>query len=106
MPTDLTFDATNREMPLTADGDFIINTNPSVQNGIIILKGRVINLVKPQLGIGFNSQVLGSDVSEATFQLNRCVVQIQSDGGNAAWRPIAPPPGKQFDFSLDVNYQK
>ena len=106
MPTDLSFDGVTRQMPLTENGDFIINQNPSVQNGIIILKGRVVNLVKPQVGVGFDSQILGGTESEAAFQLNRCVIQIQQDNGQAAWRLIPPPPNVQFDFALDVNYQQ
>lgn len=102
--TDILFDPILRNCPLTASGDLEINTAPSTQNGTIILEARCVNLLKPAVGIGFNSQVLGSNASEATFQLNRCVEQIRSDNGLASWRPIPPPPNIQFDFELKVDY--
>lgn len=93
-----------RDLPLTANGDLQINTNPSTQNGTIILESRCAILLQPQVGIGYNNQVLGGNIGDATFELNRCVSQIQADNGNAAWKSIPPPPNVQFDFEISVNY--
>lgn len=103
---DLVFNPITRDMPLTANGDFETTSDPSTQNGAIILESRTAVLANPAVGIGFNSQVLGDDVANATFELNRCVGQIRADGGAADWRSIPPPPNIQFDFNLSVKYQK
>jgi hypothetical protein len=107
MNYDLQFDPLKRDMVFAPNGDFQVITDVatmSTQNGTILLEARAMNITMPQYGIGFNSQVLGGPVANAVAQLNRCVSQIQSDGGQASWVKIPPPPGLQFDFQLNVNY--
>lgn len=103
---DIEWDCVNRDLILT-DNDFTLTdqSQTSVQNAGIILESRVGNLLNPQLGIGFNSQVLGGNIAEASFQLSRAISQILSDGAlNASWDSVPPPPNVQFDFSLSANY--
>lgn len=104
MALGLVFDPITREMPRTNTGDFETSTNLSTQNATIILESRCAILTQPQIGIGFNSQILGGDVAQATFQLNRTCDQIRSDNGLASWKRLPNPPNVQFDFELDVNY--
>jgi hypothetical protein len=104
--TDILFDVVARDLILT-DNDFTVTdqAQTSVQNAGIILESRVSNLLQPQVGIGFNSQVMGGDVAQASAQLSRCVSQILADGAlQANWVSIPPPPNTQFDFSLSANY--
>lgn len=103
MSQDIQFDPIFRDI-VFSDNDFSLTNNPSTQNGGIILESRVGNLLQPQVGTGFNSQVLGDNVANAAFELNRTVSQIVQDGGTADWKSIPPPPNTNFDFSLNVNY--
>lgn len=101
---DISFDAIFRDLNFE-NNDFQINETPSVQNAAIILESRCGNLLQPQIGIGFNSQVLGGNTAEAAFELNRCVSQILADGAlSASWSPIPNPPNVQFDFNLSAQY--
>lgn len=102
---DLTFDPVSRDLIFAPNGDFLINENPSTQNGTILLEGRAMNITNPAFGIGFNSQVQGGDEAQAAFQLNRWVQQCIADGANnAAWVKIPNPPNVQFDFDASVSY--
>lgn len=100
----LAWDCNTRDLPENPSGGFTLIDNPSAQNAGIILEGKAFNILQPQFGIGYNNQVLGGNVANATFELNRAVGQIQADGGKASWKSIPPPPNVQFDFELDANY--
>lgn len=101
---DISFNPIERDL-VFENNDFQINETPSVQNAAIILESRAGNLLQPQIGIGFNSQVLGGNTSEAAFELNRTVTQILADGAlTASWAPIPNPPNVQFDFNLSAQY--
>jgi hypothetical protein len=104
--TDLQWDAVNRNLVII-DNDFAETDQQqcSTQNAGIILEGRVVNLLNPQIGVGFNSQVMGGDVAQASAQLSRAVSQILADGAlQSSWQSIPPPPNVQFDFSLNASY--
>jgi len=104
MANKLVWDCNTRDIVFDSNGDFAVTDNPSAQNAGIILGARVFNILQPQFGIGYKSQVIGGNVANATFELNRAVTQIQADGGRATWRSIPPPPNVQFDFEMDANY--
>lgn len=104
MALDLVFDPITREMPRTPTGDFETSSELSTQNGTIILESRCAVLTQPQIGIGFNSQVLGGDVAQATFQLNRWKSQISADGAQSEWKRVPNPPNVDFDFVASVQY--
>lgn len=101
---DIVFDTNVRDILFAPDGDFLLTSNPSVQNGSILLQARCMNILQPQFGIGYNSQVLGSDETQAAFQLNRWIAQINSDNGTGSWIKIPNPPNVNFDFNGSVNY--
>lgn len=106
MAADIQFDPITREVQFSENGDFATVSNPSTQNGGIMLEARCMNILFPIYGIGFNSQIIGSDVAQATFQLNRWNSQISQDGGRSKWKPLNNPPNIQFNFEADVDYQK
>lgn len=105
--TDITFDPISRDLLFAPNGDFLVNENCSTQDGAILLEARVMNIQQPEFGIGYNSQILGSNAAQAAFQLNRWVSQVQQDngGGKAAWQRNNNPPNIQFDFTASVDYQ-
>lgn len=105
MPSDIVFNPITRDLEFAPDGDFATTDNPSTQNGTIMLEARCMNILFPTFGIGFNSQVLGGNTSQAAFQLNRWVSQIRADSGAGSWKRKANPPGVQFDFECEVSYQ-
>lgn len=104
--TDIQFDPISRSLVIV-DNDFSVadQAQVSTQNAGIILESRVSNLLQPQIGCGFNSQVMGGDVAQASAQLSRAVSQILADGAlQSSWQSIPPPPNVQFDFSLSASY--
>lgn len=105
---DLVWDSVQRDLVFAPNGDIETTTDNSVistQNGMILLEGRAMNILQPQFGVGFNSQVQGGDEAQAAFQLNRWVQQCIADGANnAAWVKIPNPPNVQFDFDASVSY--
>lgn len=103
--TDITFDPISRDLLFAPNGDFLVNENCSTQNSTIMLEARVMNIQAPSFGIGYNSQILGSDVAEAAFQLNRWNSQISADGGKSSWIRNNNPPNIQFDFTGLCDYQ-
>jgi hypothetical protein len=103
----LIWDCNVRDLVEALDGSIATTTTvPSAQRAGIILKARCFNIYQPQFGIGYNSQVLGGNTSQAAFQLNRCISQIVSDKGSASWQTLPNPPDVQFDFSLTANYSQ
>lgn len=104
---DFVFSPTSRDLSFNQDGTLQTIQSQgqlSTQNATIILLGQVFNVLQPAAGIGYESAVLGNDVANAAFNLNRWVSQCAIDGGNVAWQRIPPPPNQQFDFSAVCNY--
>jgi hypothetical protein len=104
---DLQFNPITRDMVFQPNGDFATvqdQSTLSTQNSVILLEARVMNVLNPAAGIGFNSQVLGGDVTQATQQLNRWAQQTSQDGGVCQWQRIPAPANVQFDFSASVSY--
>lgn len=107
--TDLLFDPIKRDMIFSTDGTFEVSSDQSTlskQNGTIMLEARAMNIIAPIFGIGYNSQILGSNSGEAAKQLNRWNTQITQDSGKSNWVRIPSPPGQDFDFSAQVNYNQ
>jgi len=104
---DIVWDVEQRDISFGPDGlagDFLLTTNPSTQNGGILLEARCMNILQCQFGIGFNSQVLGGNTAGAAFQMNRWVQQIFSDGATGSWQPLPPVENVQFNFAAECNY--
>lgn len=104
MAADIEFDVVTREIIFAPNGDFSTVDNPSTQNGAILLEARCMNITNPSYGIGFNSQIIGSDSAQAAFQLNRWAAMVGQDNGRAKWKPLNNPPNIQFNFECDVDY--
>ena len=95
---DIEFDIINREIFFEAGptGDFISTSNPSVQNGGILLYARTPNLTNPIPGIGIQ-QIMNSNSANATFEMNRWKAQAITDGAT-----IATWTGTQISGGLDI----
>ena len=101
---DIEFDITTREIFFNdgPSGDFISTTNPSVQNGGILLYARTPNLTNPILGIGIE-QIMNSNSANATFEMNRWKAQAVTDGATiATWEGTQIAGG--LDIKESVNY--
>jgi hypothetical protein len=71
------FDFNTRELVLS-NGKTNITNNPSVQNGMIILNTKCVNVLSPILGIGFNP--INSQADVVVEQLNRWKKQCKQEG--------------------------
>lgn len=103
---DLLFDITQREIVLSkgSHGDFVTTSNPSVQNGGMLLFSRGCNLSNPMMGIGIEEIVnAGAGAPTATYEMNRWKAQVALDGGKATWSSI-PSANNNFDFTGNVDY--
>ena len=80
--TDLAFDTINREIVLEA-GDFVLSQDSSVQNGQILLWSKSAFCLNPTLGVGIGG-LIGSDVSELNYEMNRWAIQAKGDGAISA----------------------
>ena len=76
---DLKFDTINREIVLEA-GDFVLSQDSSVQNGQILLWSKSSFCLNSTLGVGIGG-LIGSDVSELNYEMNRWATTSKSDVG-------------------------
>lgn len=107
MTIDLLFNPILRDLPNGGGDAAIVETASqlSTQNGTILLEARVMNILKPVAGIGFNNQIIGGNVAGAAFQLNRWSAQCIQDGALlATWNRVVSPENISFDFASQVNY--
>ncbi len=107
MNYDFLWNPISRDLEFQSDGELaFIETQSqlSTQNSVILLEGRVMNILVPAAGIGFNSQVIGGDVANAAQQLNRWSQQVSVDGGICQWNRIPAPANVQFDFAANCRY--
>lgn len=79
---DIEFDVSTREMTIV-DGDLTYTEDSSMQHAGIILDSKSDFLDSPMLGIGFTS-VVGDDMSNVNYELNRWKEQTKSDGAKIA----------------------
>jgi hypothetical protein len=98
---EIAFDTEARDC-IMSNGDFTTTSNPSVQNGVLLLQSRATNILNLILGIGIN-QVRGGSVAQAVYELNRWVQQVQQDGGQASYTAKSNGPD-DIDLSLFCNY--
>lgn len=84
------------------DGDFATTTNPSVQNGGILLLFRAFNVNNLILGIGVN-QIRGGSVLQANYEMNRWKQQVYTDGGRANVITKTDQSGNT-NFGWEANY--
>lgn len=98
---EILFDINARDCIMT-NGDFTTTSNPSVQNGGLLLLSRATNIFNLLMGIGIN-QVRGGTVAQAAYEMNRWVQQVKLDGGQANY--TATPTGPMScSFNWNVNY--
>lgn len=98
---DIVYNIEKRNIVLSG-GSFTYTTNPSVQNGGLLLLARATNIRNLIMGIGIN-QLRGGSVAQANYELNRWKQQVTQDGGRASVNSIIGEDG-QPDFEWDVNY--
>ena len=79
---DLKFDPETRDI-IIENGDFVLETNPSVQNGAIIRDAHCFSLRFPIFGIGLQ-RLMNAPIDIANREMNRWLTQVKSDGGTKA----------------------
>lgn len=98
---DIKFDITNREV-FMLNGDFVATSNPSVQNGGILLYGRCIDPINPTVGIGIEEGI-NANGNKMAFELNRWQSMAIADGATIAkW--TASNNGNDADILTDISY--
>ncbi len=100
---DIEFDVTNREITIVNE-DLVYTVDSSMQHAGIILDSKTDFLDNPNLGIGFTS-VIGSDLSNANYELNRWRDQVKTDGAKIAlFTPSLNPDTYELQTNLKVQY--
>lgn len=83
--------------------DFGQTTNPSVQNGGILLYGRCFSTLKPMFGIGMIPEIINGPAQDLAYEENRWVSQATIDGATlASWSSQLAPGGA--DTFNDIDY--
>ena len=99
---DLKFDIVTREIAWQ-NNDFVIEENPSEQNGGIILYSRAAIIQSPISGIGLE-QVINSGLNKTTYEMNRWQQQVKQDGASVAtWS--ATTEGNEVKINTTVSYE-
>jgi hypothetical protein len=98
---ELKYDIENRDLVIE-NGTFVFEEHPSVQNGGILLYGRVFSLKNALFGVGME-QIVGSPSSLVAYELNRWKSQVIKDGGRALWSVINNNGIAQL--KTEVNYE-
>ena len=99
--TDLLYDTEKRDIVIE-NGDFVFNTNPSVQNGNIILKAHVFSVQNPIYGVGLENVINGT-LADLNFALNRWVSMCKSDGAKIA-KATATLNNGQAVITTEIEY--
>lgn len=99
---DLKFDPEKRDLVIE-NGDFVLESNTSVQNGAIIRDAHCFSVRFPIFGIGLQ-QLIHSPVSVANFEMNRWIAQVKSDGGTKANFTIDDLGGGLIQINNKVSY--
>jgi hypothetical protein len=79
---DLQFNPETRDLVII-NGDFVIISDASVQNGAIIRDAHCFSTRYPIYGIGLQL-VINAPLSTINFEMNRWVSQVKSDGATRA----------------------
>ena len=99
---DLKFDPETRDLVIQ-NGDFVLETNPSVQNGAIIRDAHCFSLRNPIYGIGLQ-RIINSPVPVINFEMNRWVTQVKADGATKASFTIELGADKVAIIANKVSY--
>ena len=99
--SDIKFDIETMELVIE-NGDFVLELNPSVQNGGLILYTKNAFLIYPLLGIGINS-MRNLNQSQIQKLLYKWQSQVVADGANSALATVSQNSKNQNIF--DINYQ-
>ena len=101
--SDLLFDTETMDLVIK-NGDLVFTDNPSVQNGMIFLKCKCINVYNPILGVGFNP--IGAHNEDIVSQLSRWKQQVKQDGAKIAEYTLMQTgfPMSTADISIKVSY--
>lgn len=101
---DLAYDIETMEL-LIKNGDFVLNSNLSEQNGSLMLYTKNCNLYFPMAGVGIGQQTMNSGTTVLTSELNRWQSQVKNDGAkNANWTPLQDKGGNLI-FETNCNYE-
>jgi hypothetical protein len=98
---DLLFDPVTRDLVIK-DGDFVLTTDPSIQNGSIMRDAHCFSIQKPIFGIGLE-RVINSDLSVVNYEMNRWQQQCIQDGASQV-NFKAYMVDKQANVDISVKY--
>jgi hypothetical protein len=79
---DLQFNAETRDLVIK-NGDFVLETDPSVQNGAIIRDAHCFSIRYPIYGIGLQ-RLINANISTINYEMNRWIQQVKTDGAKKA----------------------
>ena len=79
---DIFFDITTMDVKVSADGDFVNNSNSSEQNGAVMLISKNCNIYYPLAGVGFQNQDLKT--IDLENQMADWENQVKQDGAKSA----------------------
>lgn len=99
---DIQFDVVTREIVMK-DNDFLTTSNPSIQNGGILLYSRCCHLSHPMAGIGVE-EVMGSDLTKTTFEMNRWQQMVKDDSATKVGWKAVPNVGNEIIIEVEVSY--
>ena len=103
MTSDLAYDTELMDIKI-GNGDFVLNSSLSDQNGAIILNTKNVNLYFPLLGVGVGD-VINGDVSTMQRYLSRWQSQVLQDGAKSAnFTPSQTIDGKLI-FTTQCAYE-
>jgi hypothetical protein len=103
MISDLAYDTELMDIKIE-EGDFVVNTSLSEQNGALILNTKNVNLYNPLLGVGIGD-VINGDISTLQQYLGRWQSQVLQDGGKSAvWTPSQTTEGNLI-FTTECAYE-
>jgi hypothetical protein len=100
--TDISYNIDTMELNIL-NGDFMLNTSISEQNGGIIMATKNVNLYYPMLGIAFGSSK-NDNQNDLFFSLNLWQQQVKQDGAiTAKWSIITNKDGSGT-IKAECNY--
>jgi hypothetical protein len=102
--TDLAYNIETMELSIK-DGDFVLSSNLSEQNGSLFLYTKNCNLYFPLAGVGIGQQTVNSGSTVLASELNRWQSQVKGDGAkNANWSQSEDEDGNLV-FQTSCEYE-
>lgn len=98
---DLEFDINTRDLRIE-NGDFVMTSNPSVQNGSILKEARCVSPLNAVYGIGLMESI-NSPVSVLVYEMNRWISQVKKDGAKIA-RFDVTNKNKVSKIDIEISY--